>query len=90
MDISTYTDHQIANSLVLHARHILQPDNLSFAPFREGGNRWWYDIVTTPPSEGGPTLNDPARYAEILDKWHADDYSEIEADLEWLRTPVYE
>jgi len=62
MDISTYTDHQIATSLVVHARHILQPDNLSFAPFRDGGNRWWYDVVTTPPSEGHPQCPGPLRW----------------------------
>lgn len=90
MDISTYTDHQIAYLLAAHARHILEPDSRSFAPMHYGGNRWWYDVVTTPSSEGGPSLNDPARYAEILDRWHADDYSQIHEDLEWLRTPVNE
>lgn len=90
IDISTYTDRQIAGHLARHARHILDPSNRSYAPMRDGGNRWWYDIVTTPPSEGGPSLNDPAHYAEILDRWHADDYSQIHEDLEWLRTPVNE
>ncbi len=85
MDISTYTDHQIAQFMVTSAAwHAGLEPIYPQDPMRDGAVGWLREVVTTPVEAGGPDLRHTRKFVEILDRWEEGDFTNAYNDWEWL------